>query len=130
MPPDTASRRRVRYRRFVIVFSIIGGVALGVGVGSIAALADAWTLVLLLVVPLGLRVIGRASGRFQSVDPAVWLWPAVGLPVACATFILMPSDAAPIGAGLAVATWFVLIVVGGVLEVVLDPDGGIAGSTD
>jgi hypothetical protein len=39
-------------------------------------------------------------------------------------------DLAPVGLGFGVVTWFALIVVGGVLEVVLDPDGRIAGTTE
>jgi hypothetical protein len=129
MPVDTTVRRR-RYRRFVIAFLIILAIDVGVGLGSLAALTGAWGLILLLLFPLGLRVIGRAAGQHQSDDPAFWLWPAVALPVAYATFVLMPPDVAPIGVGFAVAAWFVMIVVGGVLEVVFDPDGRIAGTTE
>ena len=129
MSTDTALRRR-RYRRFVIVSVSIVGIAVGVGLGSLAALIATWELLLLLLFPLGFRVIGSALGWLRTVDPIGWLWPVVALPVACATYVLVPADAAGIGVGLAVTTWFVMIVVGGVLEVVFDPDGRIAGSTE
>ena len=70
MPSDMALRRR-RYRGFVIVFSVIFGIALGVGLGSLAALTTTWWLVLFLLLPFGLRVIGRATGMVRNVDPVV-----------------------------------------------------------
>ena len=109
---------------------IILGIAVGAGLGSVAALTATWGLLLLLVLPLGLRVFGWAFGWFSTVDPVIWLWPAIALPVAFATFLLVPAEVAWIGVVLAVATWFVMIVVGGVLEVVFDPDGRIAGTTE
>jgi hypothetical protein len=43
--------------------------------------------------------------------------------LAPATFLLEYPGVAPVGLGVAVATWSALIVVSGVLEVALDPDG-------
>jgi hypothetical protein len=129
MSTDPAVRRR-RYRRFVIAFSVAVGIALGVGLGSFAVLTGWWVILLLLLMPVGVRVIGHRTGRPGMLDPVSWLWPIVAFPVAVATFIVVPHDVAWIGIVLAVAAWFVMIVVGGVLEVVVDPDGTIAGSTD
>ncbi len=128
MSTDTPPSRR-RYRRFVIVFVSILGIAVGVGLGSLAALTATWELLLLLLIPLGFRVIGSAVGLLRTVDSIGWLWPLVALPVACATYAMVPTEAAWIGVGLAVTTWFAMLVIGGVLEVVLDPDGRMAGST-
>jgi hypothetical protein len=54
----------------------------------------------------------------------------VALVVAPATFVVVSPDLAGLGLGLGVAAWFALLVVGGVLEVVFDPDGTIAGTTE
>src|SRR5689334_6539548 len=88
----TALTRRRRYRRFFIMSAILGGMVVGVGVGSFAALAGQWWVLLILFIPFGARLYGRIAGRVWSVDPAVWLYPVVALPVAAATYLLVPAE--------------------------------------
>jgi hypothetical protein len=52
-----------------------------------------------------------------------WLWPTVALLVAVPLIVLLPADLDAIGIGIAVALWFTTLVVGGILEVMVDPDG-------
>ncbi len=63
-------------------------------------------------------------------DRVAWLWPLIALPIAGATFYLLPPDLAPIALGLVVAAWFILVIGAGVLEVVLDRDGLLASHSD
>jgi uncharacterized membrane protein YgaE (UPF0421/DUF939 family) len=126
----TSDPGRRRYRRFVLAFSVVLGVALGVGLGSFGVLTGWWEVILLLLVPLAIRVVARIRGNPGAIDPAVWAWPVVALVVAPATFVVVSPDLAGLGLGLGVAAWFALLVVGGVLEVVFDPDGTIAGTTE
>jgi hypothetical protein len=128
MAVDIALRHR-RYRRFLAGSAIDLGVLAGVGLGSVAVSAGSPWLILLLAFPLGLRVVGSASGRLKTVDRVSWLWPLTAIPVTFATLLLMPPDLAPIALGLVVAGWFLLIVSVGVLEVLLDPDGRLASGT-
>jgi hypothetical protein len=129
MAEDQAVGKR-RYRRYVVVFLFILGVALGVGVGSLAALAGRWEVILLLVLVIAPYVLARSKRSTRMRNPTVWVWPGVALVVAFATFILVSPQVAPIGLGLAVAIWFGLIVVGGVLEIVLDPEGRLADASE
>ena len=119
-----------RYRRFLAGVATVLGVIAGVGVACIAALAGAPWPILLLAIPLGVRVVSSHSTRLVMVDRIGWVWPIVALPVAVATFVILPPDLAPIALGLDVAAWFTLIVLAGVLEVVLDRDGRFASGTD
>lgn len=129
MAPEQARRRR-RYRRFVVAVSIALGIAAGVGVGSVAALARTPTPILLLVFPLAAKLVSFLSGRLAMHDSVVWLWPLIAIPVAGATFYLIPPELAPIALGVVVAAWFLLLIGAGVLEVVLDPDGRLAGNSE
>jgi hypothetical protein len=129
MTIDRATRLR-RYRRYLAGMAIIWGMMAGVGLGSLAALVGSPGPILLLAIPLGVRVVGPLSGKLTILDRVGWLWPLVALPVAMATFVLMPPDLAPIALGLAVAGWFAFVVLTGVLEVVLDPDGRLASGTE
>jgi uncharacterized membrane protein YgaE (UPF0421/DUF939 family) len=126
----TSDPGRRRYRRFVLAFSVVLCVALGVGLGSFGVLTGWWEVILLLLVPLAIHVVARIRGNPGAIDPAVWAWPVVALVVAPATFVVVSPDLAGLGLGLGVAAWFALLVVGGVLEVVFDPDGTIAGTTE
>ena len=109
---------------------IILGDALGIGLGSVAAMTGRWEVILLLVPVIGLYLVGYARRRPGTLTPRAWIWPAVALFVTPATFLLVPPNVAPVGLGLAIAIWFGLIVVGGVLEVVLDPDGRLANTPE
>jgi len=126
----TSDFGRRRYRRFVLAFSVVLGAALGAGLGGFALLTGWWEVILILLVPLAIRVVALLRGNAGAFDPAVWAWPVVALVVALATLVLVSPDLAGLGLGLGVAAWFALIVVGGVLEVVFDPDGTIAGTTE
>jgi hypothetical protein len=125
---EQASRRR--YRRFLVVSVVALGLVVGVGLGSLAVLADQPWLVALLLLPLGWRLVALTRRVPAAMDPVIWFVPGVALPVAVATYLLVSPELAPLGLGLAVAAWFVLLIGGGILEVVLDPDGRIAGGPD
>ena len=129
MSTNEATRRR-RHRGSVVVFSIILGAALGLALGSFAALTDWWGAILFLLIPVAARVVARLRGHPDALEPIAWIWPIVALVLAIATYLLVSPITAPFGLGLGVAAWFALIVVGGVVEVVFDPDGRIAGTTD
>jgi hypothetical protein len=76
------------------------------------------------VIPLGIRAVGSASGRLTFRDRTVgWLWPGVALVVAVVLKVLMPVGLAPIFLGIAVVLWFATLVVGGILDVIVDPEG-------
>jgi hypothetical protein len=79
---------------------------------------------LILGIPLGIRVLGTMSGRLTFHDPTIaWLWPIVALVVAVGLGLVLPAALAPIGLGVAVALWFATLVVGGILDVIVDPEG-------
>ena len=110
--------------RAVVGAGIAAGTAVGIGVGSLASLTAAWWPILVLVLgPLGIRVLGTVSGRLTLPDRVAWLWPIVAVAVAVVLAILIPKDLAPIGLGLAVALWFATLIVAGILDVAVDPEG-------
>ena len=125
MADDQAVVRR-RYRRYTVVFYWLLGIALGIGIGSLAALTARWEFILFLPFLFAFRLVARSRSADRRPDPAAWIWQVVALVIAIATFVVVPPDVAPLGLGVAIAIWFGLIVVGGVLEVVLDPDGRLA----
>ena len=106
------------------------GITAGIGVGSLAALAGNPAPLLLLAFPVVLRAIGTVTERAEMRDRVVWVWPLVALPVAGATFYVLPPDRAPIVLGLVVVAWFILGLGSGVLEVVLDRDGRLAANSE
>jgi len=116
---------RVRaYRRLAIAVSIASGFAGGIALGSLAVLTSGLWPILILGMPLGIRVLGTMSGRLTFRDRTLgWLWPIVALVVAVLLAVLLPQGLAPFGLGIAVALWFTTVVVGGILEVVVDPEG-------
>jgi hypothetical protein len=118
-------RPRVRaYRRLAAGISISAGIAAGIGLGGLAVLARSLSPILILGIPLGIRVFGTIPGRLTFRDRTiVWLWPIVALVVALSLAVLLPPGLAPFGLGIAVALWFTTLVVGGILEVVVDPEG-------
>jgi len=118
-------RHRIRaYRRLAVGTSIAAGIAAGIGLGGVAVLAGSLWPILILGIPLGIRVFGTISGRLTFRDPTIeWLWPIVALVVAASLAVLLPPGLAPLSLGIAVALWFTTVVVGGILEVVVDPAG-------
>lgn len=121
---------RVRaYRRLAVGPSITGGIAVGTGLGSLAVLSNGLWWIVFPAIPLAIRFIGTISGRLtfrnQTVRMLLWTWPITALVVAVAVAILLPRDLAPLGLGIAVGLWFATLVVGGILEVVVDPSGRI-----
>jgi hypothetical protein len=116
---------RVRaYRRLIIGISIAGGLGVGVVLGDLAVLTGTLYPILILAMPLGVRVFGRVSGRMTFPDRTMaWLWPIVALVVALAIAALLPPSVAALGLGIGVALWFTTIVAGGILDVVVDPEG-------
>ena len=119
--------RQHRYRRFEVVFSTLVGVVVGVGIGSVAVLSSgSWIFALIPILALLARLVAVVRGKPWALDRVVWLWPVLALVVAVATFALMPPDVAPFGLVFAVVAWFVVGVVGGILEVALDRDGTLA----
>jgi hypothetical protein len=116
---------RVRaYRRLILGISIAVGVAAGAVLGGFAVLARSLSPILILAIPLGVRVFGSLSGRVTFRDRTIaWLWPMIALVVAVSVAVLLPAGAAPIVLGIGVALWFATLVVGGILQVVVDPDG-------
>jgi hypothetical protein len=79
---------------------------------------------LILGILLGLRVVGSISGRLTFPDrTSGWMWPIVALMVAVPLLVVLPPGLAPISLGIAVALWFTTLIVGGILEVIVDPDG-------
>ena len=111
------------YRRLVVGTAIAAGVAVGIGLGSLIALSGAWWLILFLGIPIGIRVIGTATGILRFQDRVAWVWPTIALLVAIPVVAVVPSSVAPFGLGLGVAVWFASIVGAGILDVVVDPDG-------
>jgi hypothetical protein len=107
-----------------IAVSIASGFAGGIALGSLAVLTSGLWPILILGMPLGIRVLGTMSGRLTFRDRTLgWLWPIVALVVAVLLAVLLPQGLAPFGLGIAVALWFTTVVVGGILEVVVDPEG-------
>jgi hypothetical protein len=123
-----ASRRR--YRGFVVASAVVLGLAVGVGLGSLAVLAGQPLLLGLLLIPIGWRVVARIRQVPGTTDAAVWLVPVVALPTEAVTYLGVSSELAPLGIAVSIAAWFVLLVAAGILEVVLDPDGSIAGTPE
>jgi hypothetical protein len=111
------------YRRYVVGSAIANGVVLGIGLGSFIALSGAWWWILFLGIPIGIRVVGAATGRLIHHDRVAWAWPFITLAVAVPVGAMLPSTVAPIALGLALALWFGMIVGLGILDVVVDPDG-------
>ena len=111
------------YRRYVVGSAIANGVVLGIGLGSFVALSGAWSWILFLGIPIGIRVVGAATGRLILHDRVAWAWPFITLAVAAPVAAVLPSTVAPFTLGLSVALWFALIVGLGILDVLVDPDG-------
>jgi hypothetical protein len=112
------------YRRLVIGISIASGIAVGLGLAGLAVLGSSPWPIVILAMPLGIRVFGSMSGRLTFGDRTVgWLWPIVALVVAVPMSVLIPVGLAPITLGFAVALWFAALVVGGILDVTVDPVG-------
>ena len=116
---------RIRaYRRLVIGTSIASGIAIGLGLAGLAVLGSSPWPIVVLAIPLGIRILGSLSGQLTFRDRAVgWLWPIVPLVVAVPLGVLLPAGLAPITLGIAVALWFAILVVSGVLDVTVDPEG-------
>jgi hypothetical protein len=116
---------RIRaYRRLVIGTSIASGIAVGLGLAGLAVLGSSPWPIVILAIPLGIRIFGSLSGRLTFRDRAVgWLWPIVALVIAVPLSVLLPTGLAPITLGIAVALWFAILVVSGVLNVTVDPEG-------
>jgi hypothetical protein len=119
-----------RYRRFLVAFSLLFGVALGIGLGSLAALAGRFDVVLLAAPVVALALIGSARAKRATIAPTTPIWAGVTVVAASTAFLVVPRDLAPIGLGLSVALWFALLVIGGVLEILLDRDGRFANTPD
>jgi hypothetical protein len=115
--------RPAGYRRLVIFAAFATGAAAGLAIGSVVALSGAWWPFVILVIPLGVRVVGGLSGRLTAEMATVWLWPLVAIVVALAVAVILPKDLAPIGLGLAVAVWFSTMIVAGILDVAIDREG-------
>jgi hypothetical protein len=111
------------YRRLVIGTAIAMGTAVGLGVGSLMVLTGTWWPLIVLIGPVGVRVLGRLSGRLTAGDRVAWLWPLMALVIAVTQVVILPRDLAPIGLALAVALWFSTLVVAGILDVAVDPEG-------
>ena len=119
MPPRVHA-----YRRLVIGVSAASGKAVGLGLAGLAVLGGSPWPIVILAFPLGIRVFGSMSGRLTFRDRTVgWLWPIVALVVAVPLTVLLPAGLAPVTLGIAVGLWFSILVVGGVLDVTVDPEG-------
>jgi hypothetical protein len=116
MDAPTVKLPRVQaYRRLAIGISITSGIAIGLGLAGLAVLGSGPWPILILVIPLGIRAVGSASGRLTFRDRTVgWMWPIVALVVAVPLTVLLPVGLAPVTLGVAVALWFTILVVGGV----------------
>ena len=125
MDSQIEQRPRIRaYRRLVTGMSIAVGVSLGLGLAGLAVLANSPWPMLILGILLGIRILGRMSGRLTFPDKTIgWLWPIVALMVAAPLLVVLPAGLAPICLGFAVALWFMTLIVGGILEVAVDPAG-------
>jgi hypothetical protein len=125
MDAQIEQRPRVRaYRRLATGVSIASGVSVGLGVAGLAVLANSPWPVVVLAIPLGIRVLGTMSGRLTFRDrTTAWLWPIVALVVAIPLIVVLPAGLAPACLGIAVALWFTTLIVGGILEVIVDPEG-------
>jgi len=121
MDASTGGRAQTKaYRRYVVGSAIAAGVVVGIGLGSLIALSGSWWWILLSVIPIGIRVLGTATGRLTVHDRVAWVWPIVALAVAVPIAAVLPSTVAPFALG--IALWFAIIVGAGILDVVLDPD--------
>jgi hypothetical protein len=109
------------YRRYVIGFAVAIGVVMGICLGALIALTASWWWILSVGILIGVRLLLAVTGA--TLDHVVWVWPIVALAVAVPVAVVLPSNVAPLALGLAVALWFALIVGGGILDVVVDPDG-------
>jgi hypothetical protein len=107
----------------VVGSAIAHGVVLGICLGSFIALSGAWWMILFMGIPIGIRVVGTATGRLILHDRVAWAWPFITLAVAVPVGAVLPSTVAPLALGLAIALWFAMIVGLGILDVVVDPDG-------
>jgi hypothetical protein len=122
--PRVESPRVHAYRRLVIGISAVSGIAVGLGLAGLAVLGSSPWPIVILAIPLGIRVLGSMSGRLTFRDRTVgWLWPIVALVVAVPLTVLLPAGLAPVAVGIAVALWFTILIVGGVLDVTVDPEG-------
>lgn len=108
------------YRRLGISVAFATGTAAGLAIGGVVVVTGAWWPFVILVIPLGTRVVGALSGRLTAEVATVWLWPLVAIVVALAVALILPKDLDPIELGLAVAIWFSTMIVAGILDVALD----------
>ena len=76
------------YRRYVVGSAIATGVVVGIGLGSFIALSGEWWCIVLLAFPIGIRVVGAATGRLILHDRVAWAWPFTTLAVAVSTSVL------------------------------------------
>jgi hypothetical protein len=116
-------KRPPAYRRLVIGTAIAMGTAVGLGVGSFMVLTGTWWTLIVLIGPVGIRVFGRLSGHLTAGDQVAWLWPLLALAVAVTQVVILPRNLALIGLAFAVALWFSTLVVAGILDVAVDPEG-------
>ncbi len=124
MDGSTGRRAQTKaYRRYVVSSAITGGVVVGIGVGSFIALSGTWWWILVFGIPIGIRVLGTATGKLTLHDRVAWVWPIVAVSVAVPVAAVLPSTGAPFVLGLAVVLWIAMIVGLGILDVVVDPDG-------
>jgi hypothetical protein len=110
--------------------SLLFGVALGIGLGCLAALAGRFDVVLVAVPVVALALVGSARVKRATIASTTPIWAGVTAVATPTAFLLVPRDLAPMGLGLSIALWFALIVIGGVLEIVLDPDGRLANTPE
>jgi hypothetical protein len=125
MDGSTGGRAQTKvYRRFVVGSAVATGVVMGIGLGGWIALTGGWWWILFFLgIPIGIRVLGTATGRLTLDNRVVWVWPIVAFAVAVPVAAVLPSTVAPIVLGFAVALWFALIIGTGILDVVVNPDG-------
>jgi hypothetical protein len=116
-------KRPAGYRRLVISAAFAAGLAAGLAIGGVVVLTGSWWPFVILVIPLGVRVVGGLSGRLTAEMATVWLWPLVAIAVALAIAVILPKDLAPIVLGLAVAVWFFTMIAAGILDVAIDREG-------
>jgi len=110
-----------RHRRFRFVLGITAGVGIGVGLGGLVVFTGTWLLLLVLAIPLAVRIADAASGRRSARDRVDWLYPVIAPFVAVATIALLPQDLAVAAVAFGVVAWFLLVVVGGSIDYLLDP---------
>jgi len=126
-PMDAKAPGHRRYRRFHVVLSVCAGVGVGVGLGGLIVPDGR-----LGVSPPACTTSGHAR-RWVIVQPIAtpdridWLWPVIAITTALATTALLPDELAVAALAFGVVAWFLVLVVGGTVEVLIDPEGRLAG---